>query len=395
MTVWSDHAIEQSQDSRATGRGLTLVAAFCLSLLVFCASAAVAFLLRTDWAQLAGLGFSGTSVPDALSLEKSVYVAWSNSWDNIPNIRTFLGTVIVYFPITLWGSGYAAFANVIMLAAAATLFYSILQRVVDRDRQTGIWLVAIALVSSNFYVIACIFYPNKEIPLILLSTLALWGLLYGKWPLVVVSIVLCYWFRDGYALIMAMVLVVALSRRFAFVSGGVISGLFLVLLFLAFPIADLSAVDASLQRNVQIGSLIAGDKFSAFGDIAAYLARLIGNAINLGLRPQMADVNGGINLLAIGYWQFGIILLGGLIWSARNVLTDDVSRGTTALVSIVVLLGISYGTFVQPRYMMPLIFPLTLGLSDSPLGRYIVIPAAILFPLLFLVAGVLPPLADA
>ncbi|MBN9332134.1 hypothetical protein [Devosia sp.] len=394
MTTLSDGGIDVSYRTHLADGRFSLPALFCISLLIFGVSAFVAFLLRSQAGNLADLGFSGLAVPDAFSLEQAVYQVWTTSWHHIPNLNTFFGVAVLYFPMTLWGSGYVVVANVAMLAVSVTVFYSILEHITPAERLNGSWLASIILVSTNLYLVACLFYPNKEVPLILLTTLALWGLIYGKWPLVMLLVLLCFWFRDGYALILGMVLVVALSRRFAFVSGGIISCSFLVLLFLAFPIADLSAVDASIQRNVEIGSLIAGDKFSALGDVAAYLARLVGNAFNLGLRPQIADVRGGIYLLGVGYWQFGIVLLAGLVWSARNVLTDDISRGITALVSIVVLLGISYGTFVQPRYMMPLIFPLTLGLSETVGARYLSIGAAVLLPLLFLFAGMLPPLAD-
>ena len=37
---------------------------------------------------------------------------------------------------------------------------------------------------------------------------------------------------------------------------------------------------------------------------------------------------------------------------------------------------------------------LTLGLSESRLGRYVAIPASIIFPLVFLSLGALPPLAE-
>ncbi|MBE7734523.1 hypothetical protein [Devosia faecipullorum] len=394
MIVWSAEAVRDVPRSNLRIGHLSSTAAFLLALVAFGLSAFPALLLKTQWAQMAGLGFSGFTVPDAISLETSVHLAWTIGWQHIPNIRTFLGTVLVYFPVTVWGSVYAVTANVVMLAVAATLFHSILKRVVHEERQTGAWFIALSIVATNVYLIACLFYPNKEIPLILLTTAGLWGLLHGKWLLVMSAIFLSYWFRDGYALILGMVLIVALSRRFAFVSGGVISTFFLLLLFLAFPITDMSAVDASLQRNVQIGSVIAGDKFSALGDIAAYAARLVGNAVNLALRPQMADVRGGWYLLGFGYWQFGAVLLCGLMWSVRNALSNDVSRSMLALITIVVVLGVTYGTFVQPRYMMPLIFPLTLGLSDSLLGRYVGVPAAIFLPIVFAWGGMLPPLAE-
>jgi hypothetical protein len=393
MSLAASSPVAEAAYVQKVESGLSPGAAFVLALIAFGFSALAALVLKTQWAQLADLGFSGFFVPDAIGLEKSVHLAWTAGWDRIPDIRTFAGTVLVYFPITLWGDTYAALVNVVMLATSASLFCSMLRRIVPRDRLFLTWFVATALVSTNLYIVSSIYFPNKEIPLILLTAVALWGLTYGKWLVAFAAIVLCYWFRDGYALIMGMVLVVALSRRFTFVSGGVIASLFLALLLLSFPISDLSSVDRSLQRNVEIGSRTIGDRFSAFGDMAAYVLRLVGNAFNLGLRPQMADIEGNVYLLGIGYWHFGIILIGGLIWSARNMLSSDIRRSILALAMIVALLGISYGTFVQPRYMMPLIFPLTLGLSESPLGRYVAIAAGLIFPVVFMLSDMLPPLA--
>lgn len=381
----------RNRDGASHDGRLASSAAFVIALVAFSFSALGAIWLGSG--QLAGLGFSGFAVPDAISLEKSVHLAWSVNWEQIPNIRTFLGTVLVYYPVIIFGDLYALFANVLLLSVSAVLFKSVICRLDTLNNPNRTWIVALILVASNVYIIGCLLYPNKEIPLIFLTTVVLIGLMSRRWYLAALAIFLTYWFRDGYALILSIVAIVVFFRRFTFVSGGIISALFLVLLFVAFPIQDFSGIDRSLQRNVAIGAVIAGDKFSALGDVAAYSVRLIGNALNLGLRPQMIDVRGGIYLLGVGYWQFGIILLAGLIWSAQNLLSSGIARGSLALVILTTLLGISYGTFVQPRYMMPLILPLSLGLSESRLGRYMAIPAAVTFPIIFLIIGGLPPLA--
>lgn len=373
------------------GLRLSSSAAFILALIAFGLSGGVSLWLGASSPYLLRLGFSGFVVPDAISLEKSVHLAWTSDWSDIPNVRTFMGTVLIYYPTTLFGDAYALAANVTLLALAAVSFNATILRCVGGARRSiAIWLWGVLLVSTNIYIISCLPYPNKEIPLIFLSSVTLFALLRGHWLLAALCIFLCYWFRDGYALILGVVAIVLFCRRITFVSGGIIATLFLVLLLVAFPIQDLSGVDGSLQRNVAIGGAIAGDKFSALGDVLGYGARLVGNAINLGLRPQFFDTQGGIYLLGIGYWQFGVVLLAGLVWSAGRLFSGDNARGGLALAITVTLLGVSYGTFVQPRYMMPLIFILTLGLSDSRLGYYFVIPITVFMPILFFIVGGLP-----
>lgn len=393
MTNGSDAVSSGWSFEGRNGYELSFGAAFCLAATMFAASAIVALLLQSQSTTLTALGFSGLTVPDAISLETSVHFAWGASWDQIPNIQTFLGTVLLYFPITFWGAPYAAVVNVTLLALSAALFGSLLQKLQIQDR-TGAWLFGVVFVATNLYVISCLFFPNKEIPVIFLTTLFVWSLLADKWQISLLCALLCYWFRDGYALILGMVLVVALARRFTFASGGVLSLTFLILLFFAFPISDLQTLDNSLQRNVDLGTQIAGDKFSSLGEVAAYAVRLIGNTLNLGLRPQMTDMNGDIYVLGIGYWQFGVVLLGGVLWACRNAATNNMPRSIVALVIAVVLAGLSYGTFVQPRYMMPLVFLLALGMAEDRSIRLLTLFATLILPPIFLWLDLLPPLAQ-
>ena len=393
MMVALEPANETSRPS-LQHTSLTAGAALAISLIVFSIAGVASAWLGYGTPHLGGYGFSGFTIPDAISLESSVHQAWTSGWAVIPHILTFVGTVLLYYPTTLIGGTYSLFINVLLLSAASVLFRSVIIKIGCSDSVGRTWIIALGIVSTNMYLIICMGYPNKEIPLIFLTTVFIFGIVHEKWHLLFISVFVSYWFRDGYALILCMITLVVLCRRFTFASGGILSVSFFAIVLIAFPIQDMSAVDPALQRNVRIGSIIAGDKFSVLGDVAGYGARLVGNALNLGLRPQIVDVNGGIHLLGLGYWQFGIVLLAGLIWGVCNVLSRDIARGCVALVILTSLLGISYSTFVQPRYMMPLMFLLTLGLSKSRLGRYAVLPASIICPLVFLSLGVLPPLAE-
>ena len=104
---------------------------------------------------------------------------------------------------------------------------------------------------------------------------------------------------------------------------------------------------------------------------------------------------GGIHLLAIGYWQFGVVILAGLLWAIKSLVAPHAREGALALLLVVALLGVSYGSFVQPRYMMPLIYWLSLGLSQDHRTRLIALAACTLAPVLFWALDGLPPLATA
>lgn len=389
----ADNAVAHTERKDAR-YGLSFGASFFLAALMFAVCAFAALLVQDQSANLASLGFSGFAVPDAVSLDKSVHQAWSVDWSSIPNIRTFLGVVLLYAPVVFFGQLYSTLINIIMLSFSAALFLSMLAKLVS-SKVIEVWICSIVLVASNIYIVSCILYPNKEIPSIFLTTVLLYSLI-SRWLVVsIFCLFLSYWFRDGHSLILILVISVTLVRRFAFVSGGVLSVLFMLLLFLTFPISDIQFFDSSLQRNVELGWHLAGDKFTSLGEIFAFFVRLAGNALNLSFRPQLFDVDGRIYILGVGYWQFGVVLLGGILWACRNAVANNLPRSIIALAIITFLLGLSYSAFVQPRYMMPFIFPLTLGLTASALGRYTAIPAAIVFPVVFSALGLLPPPAGA
>ncbi len=379
--------------STAEHTGLSATAAFFFALLIFSVSALIALSFKLYAPNLILVGFSGTQVPDALSLTNSVHFAWTVDLARIPNIRTFLGTVLVYFPITKFGDDYAAMVNIVMLALASSLFNSTLRKT-GLKNVTWMWFGATALVSSNFYVIFCIFYPNKEIPLVFLTCLFLRSAIFGNWPLAALLTFVCFWFRDGYGLVLAIVLSVLIVRSLANAPAALAVSTLFLLGFVAFPITYLSGVDSALQRNVELGSLISGHRLTAFGDVFAYFARLTGNALNLGIRPQILDVNGNVYLLGLGYWQFGLVLIAGLLASIRLIWSRDLPISILSFAILLCMFGISYGSFVQPRYMMPMIFPLALGFCSDKLARTLALLATTLLPWLFAALNLLPPLAS-
>ncbi|NTU53783.1 MAG: hypothetical protein HGA97_08845 [Chlorobiaceae bacterium] len=86
-----------------------------------------------------------------------------------------------------------------------------------------------------------------------------------------------------------------------------------------------------------------------------YLIRVIGNMSNLAMRTVFVDDQGGINLLAVGYFISGISMLVAFClatWSyIRNEERAAVLFGSLLLIVAVSVLSIN--PLVQPRYLLP------------------------------------------
>jgi len=379
--------------SPANIKGLSAGAYALFSLLVILLAAYCGVVLQSDWAAVRALGFSGFFVPDAVGLASTVDLAWKSDWQSWPHFITLLGVVLLYGPATVLGSWAATGINVLLLWCASQIFLASLYSIFDTRNARQIALLATALVASNIYIIEILQFPNKEIPLLLLSNVVLYvSVAHGSLlPAAVLSMIV-YVFRDGYAMILLVAMTLLFCRKYLGRIPALIMLAAMPTFMILLPISDLAEVDSAVGRNVEIGEAISGDKFESLG-LFSYLARLAGNVANLGLRPQMVDVSGGIYVLGIGFWQFGVVLLSGLLWAGYNVFSSDAKRAGTALVIVASILGIAYGSFVQPRYMMPLMFWLSLGMVESRIFRWVSLVSCTVAPMIFLALGGLPPLA--
>ncbi len=373
---------------------LSLGAYRFFSFLVIILAAYCAFLFQSNWEAVKSLGFSGLFVPDAVGLELTVDLAWTSDWHALPNLTTLIGVVLLYGPVRVFGGWAVTAVNVLLLWCASQVFVGSVSLLFETQKARHVALVATALVSSNVYIIEILQFPNKEIPLLLLSNLVVYfALVRGGMPLAILFALLGYPFRDGFAIILLLALALVFCWESIGRTPARIALFALPVLMTLVEIRALAGVDPAVARNVEIGEYIAGDKFESFGFLFSYPIRLAGNVLNFGLRPQLANVFGDIHLLTIGYWQFGVVLLAGLLWAGSRVFSRDASGTKVALILVVSIFSISYGSFVQPRYMMPLMFWLSFGALESRASRWISLVTCMIGPLVFLELGGLPPLA--
>jgi hypothetical protein len=358
----------------------------------------VALLLQTQAEALYRLGMSGVFVPDAIGLREVTTDYWTSaderSW---AAWRTFLGVVLLYWPGVAFGPIGAALVNFSVLAVSGLLFYRTLEAFnLDRDALVSTTVLVLLFVAGNVYLIEVMMFPNKEIPLIALTNLYIYFLVARKSvarALVVAAVV--FLFRDGYGLILAMSAVFVLFTSYTPKKWTVflLIGLSLGLAF--FPASYLKGVDHSFERNIELGPRL-DLRYADFMDgPAGYYFKMLGNAMNMGMRPQVLDEAGGMFLLHVGYWQFGICILAGLAWALVKVRKGSEIEIKLAAVILIVLLGISYSSFVQPRYLMPLLFWLAMPLVRFTAYRRLAIGACIVGPLFFSALGHLPPRAVA
>jgi hypothetical protein len=367
-----------------------------LTAIVVLAAAMISLLLRNSTALLSAVGVSGVTVPDAVSLTQTTTQFWMHpqEWP-VDQLVTYLGVLVVYAPTVWLPSVEAALAiNSILLWAAAQVFAMALDPHVGTCRARSLALVATAIVASNIYVLEVFTFANKELPLILLANLFVYWAVYRKnIILAIIPALTTYVFRDGFAAILLMTAFALLVRQLfgRLLSLALLGGWFALFLFL--PSADLAGLDESIARNIRIGTAIAGDRFESWGTGISYTVRLVGNLLNLGLRPQFTDTSGGLYLLALGYWQSGVLIIAGVAGAVTQIVRRD-ANGAVSLLILLTLLGISYSAFVQPRYMMPLAF--VLCASSARIGPWLwpVTLLCAVAPYFFAALGALPPLAS-
>lgn len=363
-----------------------------LTLLIITSSALFALALQSNWQLIGNLGISGLFVDDAQSLQLTTKVFWADPFAPWPpgQLMPLIGVVLLYWPLGVTGSTYSVIViNILLLWAASELFLSSVNcGSVARARTLSI--IVTILVSSNIYISEVIWFPNKEIPLILLTNLFIYLIVRRSSfiPALFVAITI-YLFRDGYGII-AMIVAALLFLKGVF--GSRFANLMLVALVvvLAFAPSDsLSVVDPAVARNARIGEALVGEKFTSLGPLGSYLVKLAGNIFNLGLRPQISDTNSNLFLVGIGYWQFGMLLIAGL--AGELVRTARKARlSGNAFVLLTSVAAISYGAFVQPRYMMPMIYLLGFGALQLRSAIWLVPLGCAVSALLFYVFGGLP-----
>jgi hypothetical protein len=277
---------------------------------------------------------------------------------------TLIGVLFLYYPGMIFGTAGIAIVNIIVLTLSFYFFQKSILSLGYEDRKNSLILLTGLLITlGNFVLIELMLFPSKEIPLILLTNIYMYLYVVKKnlFGCLLVSMV-AFFFRDGYGLILAAVTIFLWLSSF-FSRKQLISSLFLLFLsYTFFDLSYLSFLGGSVERNINLASQIEGDYVSPTYGSGSYPFRLLGNVANLGMRPQLLDEHLNLYLLNVGFWQFGFCLMAGLIWSCCKMLKG--SKVETAIASIILfaIMAVSFGSFVQPRYLMPLLMWLSLGL---------------------------------
>lgn len=371
---------------------ITAAAHGLLTLLIVTSSALFSLALQSNWQVVGALGISGLFVDDAQSLQLTTRIFWADPLAPWPpdQLAPLIGVVLLYWPLGVTGSAYSVIAiNILLLWASSELFVRSVDGGSVANSRTLSILVTI-VVSTNIYVSEVMGFPNKEIPLIFLTNLFVYLILRRSSfvPAFFVATVI-YLFRDGYGIIAMMI---AALLFFKGVFGSRFANLLLVALVvvLAFAPSDtLTVVDPAVARNARIGEALVGEKFTSFGTTGSYLVKLAGNIFNLGLRPQISDASSSLFLVGVGYWQFGMLLIAGLAGELLRTVRKA-RLGGNAFVLFASVAAISYGAFVQPRYMMPMIYLLGFGAFQLGSALWLVPLGCVASAFLFYLFGGLP-----
>ncbi len=389
----STGSMTTSRDQRAEPFGLTAPAFSLLSLLVLVLAALIAALLqRAD--VLRQFGFSGTSVPDAESLTLTTRLFWQNPGWLTQQLWTYLGVLIVYgVAVVQHSTALLLTINVIILWLAAHVFAAALTVDVGPHRARAMALGGVVIVGTNVYILEVLAFANKEVPLILLTNCVVYLAVYRQQIVGAILVAAsAYIFRDGYSIVLIAALGLTVVRDLLGRSTVLIVLAVITALLALLPASEIASLDPAIMRNVGIGEVMVGDKFESAVPGLSYMTRLAGTALNLGFRPQVFDTHFDFYLLGFGFWQIGVLIITGTV-AAAVTLADKSKGGQVALIVIVTLLGISYSTFVQPRYMMPLIFWLFALTTRLGRWRWPIVLLCMVAPLGFASMSALPPLA--
>lgn len=218
--------------------------------------------------------------------------------------------------------------------------------------------------------------PNKEIPLLLLTLLLADALFRPsqRWLLAIALCIPIYLLRDGYGLIMLLLVGVVwiVLRRERLLPIIVLT----ITTAIAAVWLPLSTLIPAIERNTRvyntlfenqeaIGSVAAAlalDPFDPLGGSVLYLLRLVYNLVSMAFSPIFLTDDGHFYWIGLAYWIYGLMILMSLIGCTWGWLSISSDRNLKLAASLVlsVWLMVSLALFVQPRYLMP-ILPIAFG----------------------------------
>ena len=316
------------------------------------------------------IGFGGLFVNDTLGMEENLKRFAEDSDGNFTGIY---GVMLLYYPSFYLTRAYTLFVNVTFLIFAAIYFLETLFKLRVRLSLEKVILIFV-IILSNLYILQVLYFPNKEIPLILLTNLFLYHFVINKkYTLIFIIILITLFIRDGHALILTLTFILATLFN-EFIKRKPI--VFLILILALFSILSLEVIGSIgilgeynyiLDRNLDLAnnpdSVVSSSILNTVPVYIAYPMKVINHFISSAIRPQFIDINNRVYVAGLGLWQNGIIILLGISSWIHLIRRNENSN--IVIIGAIIILGlllISVGSFTQPRYMMPYIFWLAAGI---------------------------------
>lgn len=375
------------------------VICMALALIGGICSAVIGYILQNNVQLLHQFGVSGVFVSDAVALRETANVYWGRSNVLDATWRPIIGVMQFYWPGILWGSLAVCALNIFLILVAAYYFYKTIKAFVAESRNLlRVFFFVMISVVGNVYLVEVMAFPNKEIPLMAITNAYVYYLVVRRSYIAPVFLsFVAFLFRDGYGVILlgSLLAVWVLWNRPSKTRLTLIG--LMVAVFALIPITSFVEISDIVARNVESG--IWAEQFPKANEQLSYLARLKYNTISLAMLNSFLTDGGRLFLLNIGFWQLGVFVIAGVFWSIKQVLkeTNEFELGIS-IVIIVTLVCISYGTFVQPRYLMPLSYFLSLGFIQCIKCGGIAVSLSIAVPVFLIFVGVshkVPEIANA
>jgi hypothetical protein len=377
----------KSIDIGFSSRDTVFAACMLLTVLSACGASLAGYFLQDYSATWQQFGITGLFIPDAVSLRETTGVYVNLRPDIDVTWRPLLGVMFLYQIGVFGGTVSICLVNLLLLVVAAYYFFKVLEQVCDDDLYYLLLVFVFSLISvvANIYIVEAMAFPNKEIPLLAISNAYIYYAVIKK--NIFLPSVLCLFaiaFRDGYGLILFGCLFVIWFLRERSPKVRVVTFAFIAIVLALFSIENFAKVSEIVARNVEIGKLSGAETIG-------YLGRLKYNVLSLGLLNTFITDDGRVYLLNIGFWGLGVFIISGVFWAIKSSLlsANEMETGISTVILISVLC-LAYGTFVQPRYLMPLLFFLSLAFVRCYKSALAAVVLSVSGPILLVLNGAFP-----
>ncbi|MDP1766806.1 MAG: hypothetical protein Q8K83_07905 [Methylotenera sp.] len=278
--------------------------------------------------------FSNWVVSDGVTLHEAA-TEFASGLISVDELQAGWGAFVFYYPSKWVGVAAYFFINLACLLAVG--------------RRLGF-----ASILLFPYFIVAMALPSKDILILLVSLIFMIYLINGRWFIALLIALLSYFIRDG-----SVFVLVSIFLAYQIMQRNIVSPILLVVIAfivgtLLFGIlndffGDTFIVARNLSVYEQNSSSLLG-----YGSWFDYYVRVFGNATNLAFRPSLLDENGGISVVAVGYFVSGISIITSLICSVHNITYSKSALTVNLAVALLVSLAvISLNPFVQGRYLLP------------------------------------------